>query len=334
MLNNTLVSVIVPVYNAEAYLEKCIDSILAQTFKRLEVVIVNDGSSDNSRIIIEQYAATDERIIFIDGPNEGVSAARNKGLDQASGEFITFVDADDWIEPDMYESLVGEACNNNADWVICDVIVEKNLAERRKRLNLLNETVEVSVDPKSAMSNLMRFKYDNANWNKLYRRSIIEENLLRFEPKMGVGEDLLFNCCYILFVSRLQLIGAAFYHYRISEGSIMGKSKYDEVEEYKKLCEGFHTFSSELHCESVYVFDCEMRRGYYYAMIPFMLSKIRKQTSNKEERRNRLVVKLRNTHYKMFDYDTKEMKGIQGIKKLFLKKGYFKTFALLAFRNG
>ena len=116
-----LISVIVPVYNIEAYLRKCIDSILAQTYTNLEIILVDDGSTDNSGEICNEYAAKDARIRVIHKGNGGLSSARNTGIDIATGKYIGFVDSDDYLAPDMYEKLLGAIVNNHADISVCNV---------------------------------------------------------------------------------------------------------------------------------------------------------------------------------------------------------------------
>ena len=119
-MNYYLISVIVPIYKVEKYLHKCIDSILAQTYTNLEIILVDDGSPDNCGKICDEYAAKDSRIKVIHQPNGGLSAARNAGLDIATGDYIGFVDSDDYIAPDMYEKLYNALVKNDADMAICD----------------------------------------------------------------------------------------------------------------------------------------------------------------------------------------------------------------------
>ena len=117
---NPQISVIVPIYNVEKYLAKCIDSIINQTLTNIEIILVNDGSTDNSRKIIDKYDKKDSRIKVIHKKNGGQGSARNAGLDIAKGEYIGFVDSDDWIDSNMYENLYNAAISNNADIVVCN----------------------------------------------------------------------------------------------------------------------------------------------------------------------------------------------------------------------
>ena len=119
-MTNPKISVIVPVYKAEHYLARCVDTLLAQTFDDFEVILVDDGSPDNSGAICDEYALKDKRVRVIHQPNAGVSMARQKGLDNARGEYVIHADPDDWVEPDMLKELYAKAKEEDADMVICD----------------------------------------------------------------------------------------------------------------------------------------------------------------------------------------------------------------------
>ena len=136
----TILSIIVPVYNVENYLPKCIESILAQTFRDFELILVDDGSPDCCPAICDEYAAKDSRIAVIHQQNTGVSVARNAGLDRARGKYIGFVDPDDWIAPEMYEEMIAYIEKSNADLAVCGcTIVDKyGLQNRTENLPLLN----------------------------------------------------------------------------------------------------------------------------------------------------------------------------------------------------
>ena len=114
------VSIIVPVYNVQDYLPKCLDSLLAQTYKNIEIIVVNDGSPDDSQRVIDEYAARDSRIVAVSKPNGGLSDARNFGMQYAQGEYIGFVDGDDYVEPDMYEKMLTKAKQEDSDIVECN----------------------------------------------------------------------------------------------------------------------------------------------------------------------------------------------------------------------
>ena len=124
--DNVLISVIVPIYNSEKYLEQCIESIINQKYSNLEIILVNDGSVDGSLKICEKYAKKDNRIKVIDKKNEGVSVARNVGMEVSSGQWISFIDSDDWIDPDMFEKMLAKSKDDDFDVIMCNCYINKN----------------------------------------------------------------------------------------------------------------------------------------------------------------------------------------------------------------
>src|SRR5690606_36159674 len=152
------------VHNASKHLSKCIQSVIDQTIKEIEIIIINDGSTDDSFDLIYKFVQRDQRIKIINQQNEGVSAARNKGLKVAKGERIVIVDADDWMEPEMLKTLYENAVSTNAGMAVCNVKqVQKGKAT--ERLQLKNELFDFKQNPETAVEKMMDFKYDYANWN-------------------------------------------------------------------------------------------------------------------------------------------------------------------------
>ncbi|MBO4674921.1 MAG: glycosyltransferase [Elusimicrobiaceae bacterium] len=180
-MSSPLISIIVPIYNVEKYLSQCLDSIVAQTYQNLEIILVDDGSPDNCGKICDEYAAKDSRIKIIHQVNAGLSAARNAGLEIAMGEYIGFVDSDDYIESDMYEYLYGLIKRDNAAMAMCAICQDEGFVDDRqcKFPYLLIPTLEI-------------FQFSNwpPVWNKLYRRDFI--STLRFNTTVSNGEDGLF----------------------------------------------------------------------------------------------------------------------------------------------
>lgn len=181
------ISVIIPVYNVESYLKRCIESVLKQSYSNLEVILVNDGSTDNSGDICNQFSLLDKRVQVIHQKNLGVSRSRNTGIRYSTGDYITFVDSDDYIENDMYEILVNNIEENNADISVCKSrIIYENSNEKitdeknEKKLLLKEDAIE------SLICNM-----DNAVWNKLYKYEIIKN--IRFNENITHGEDFYFN---------------------------------------------------------------------------------------------------------------------------------------------
>lgn len=163
-----MISVIVPVYNVEPYLAKCLDSILSQTYRDLEILIIDDGSTDGCGQICDEYAKTDSRISVFHIENRGLAAARNYGLDHASGAYIGFVDSDDWIESDMYECLMKRAEETGADVVECGYVLEFATASEKR------QAVDQTVVGRDAIEALISGKIKEQVWNKLWKRYLFE----------------------------------------------------------------------------------------------------------------------------------------------------------------
>lgn len=189
MIGSLRITVIVPVYNVEKYLEKCIKSITDQTYKNLEIICVNDGSTDNSLQILTELSVKDLRIKVISQENSGVSAARNAGLDIASGDYITFVDSDDELEPDMYEVLVSLAEKYNADIAHCGYKKVHFDGSTKDVCGTGQLLVQNSAEASSCLLSGQHFT--GSLCNKLYRSSLLGN--IRFDTALKINEDVLFN---------------------------------------------------------------------------------------------------------------------------------------------
>ncbi|MCW9130896.1 glycosyltransferase [Bacillus paramycoides] len=214
------VSVIIPVYNAEKYITQCIESLLSQTLQECEFIFVNDGSKDTSRQILERYQKLDNRIKLVNQKNQGVSIARNKGLQIAIGEYIGFVDADDYIEPDMYEILYNSAKQSNCDVVISNFKWE---IKRHKIITKYSFPVDIVLKTDYIEQDLLPYflKEDNLNTvcNKIYRNNLIKEKKVEFPEKVVLGEDGMFNIQFFSNATSVKYIDYTGYHYREVVGS-------------------------------------------------------------------------------------------------------------------
>ena len=220
-----LVSIIIPVFNGAAHLDECLQSIRNQTYTNLEIIVVNDGSTDDSLAIIESHSYEDARIVIANQENAGVSTARNQGLSLAHGSLIGFVDADDWIEDDMYETMIKSIENQEIDLVACSVnqhhIADNITWTKRIRRNLVDAA---QVSKKSLISTFLSGELDYANWNKLFRKKIIKRYQIQFEPKLCIGEDFLFNLEYISCCSKGAFLSSTLYNYRSLSQSLFHSS--------------------------------------------------------------------------------------------------------------
>lgn len=207
-MEEPLISVIVPVYNVEAYLHRCLDSIICQTYQNLEIILVDDGSPDNSGAICDEYAKKDKRIQVIHKQNGGVSSARNAGLEAASGEYIGWVDSDDWIEHDMFEYLKDLAVTSQADVAQCGRYWENGdfVAEQYRSACGL-QVIDLLADVTPSMWKGIA----NEVWCKLFRADIIEH--IRFRNDLSVGEDIDFVLRVLRRAKRFAIGAEAKYHY-------------------------------------------------------------------------------------------------------------------------
>lgn len=212
------ISIIVPIYNIENYLEKCLQSILNQNFQSYEVILVNDGSTDNSREIAEKYVALNSNLFrLINQENKGLSEARNTGINAANGKYICFVDSDDYIENDYLQKMYETMQHTDADMVFCAF---RSVDETG---NCLKNVYEFSFE--AGVPYVLKERKDvlltqNAAWNKLYKKSIIDEHQLYF-TKGAWYEDLRFVKKYVLFADKFAYCDKVLYNYLIRTGSIM-----------------------------------------------------------------------------------------------------------------
>lgn len=213
-----LVSIIVPVYNVEKYIDRCMKSMQSQTYNNIEIVLVDDGSSDNSGIICDEYAERDERVHVIHQKNGGVSRARNVGIEHARGEYITFVDPDDWIEVDTIEVAVRAMQQNNLDVVLFGYSIDYENG-RRKTYESCKEFQIVSSE--KMMLRIMSSKYNDVTWStcgKVYAYKIAKD--IRFPEGIAVCEDLPYCWDIITNVDRVGFIPDRLYHYYMRTGSV------------------------------------------------------------------------------------------------------------------
>ena len=218
---NPVLSVIIPVYNTEEYLEKCLSSLVASTFKNLEFIIIDDGSTDNSPEICDKFKTDnpDWMIKVIHKHNEGLSAVRNLGLSIAVGKYVTFCDSDDWIEPELFASLVTAAEQHNAQAAICGI---RYFDEITKSFQYHTD----SLFPKHLAGNVFNFYtcnsimqglLDCSTCNKIFLRSFIEKHNYQYDVSCHFAEDSMFWAEYFISAERLFLIKGEYYNYRINQ---------------------------------------------------------------------------------------------------------------------
>lgn len=224
------VSIVVPVYNAEPYLQQCVDSLLNQTLKEIEIILVDDGSKDTSGTICDSYSRSDRRVRVIHQKNQGQTKARIAGIVQARGAYVHFVDADDWLDVHMEEKMINEAKRNNADIVTCDTIFHKGKKEIPARQIFIpgvygKKQLISTIYPKMIYSGkFFYFGIYAAMWNKLFRRELILKNIENIDPAVKIGEDGLATFASFLDAQKVVVIKDTLYHYRDDNNTSLTRS--------------------------------------------------------------------------------------------------------------
>lgn len=227
------VSVVVPVYNAASTLEMCALSILGQSYNDVQLVLINDGSKDSSIDICHKLAENYNNVLVIDKPNEGVSATRNKGIEACDGQYVMFVDSDDYIEKDMVEAMVSKLLTDNADLCMCGITIHKEGEESIKPL--MNGHVRGKENIAEKVFELYKTNYINSPCNKLYKKELITEG---FSKDISLGEDLLFNLNYLENCNSVTFIDKGFYHYQfVNNQSLTSKYREDSFKIALRLYE-------------------------------------------------------------------------------------------------
>lgn len=225
------VSIVIPIYNTELYLRECLDSVINQTLTDIEIICVDDGSTDGSADICWEYAAADSRIRVITQKNSGAAAARKAGVMAASGEYLGFVDSDDWIEPDMYETLLNQIGT-------CDIITSDadmwydnlppGVYETSEEMRYVRENMLIIGDT-------LTRGISGPMWNKLFRMDLAKDLFEEIDISVYLSEDLIFTCCYILRCKSVCISGLKKYHYRERPGSIWASSYDGFLQNYSNL---------------------------------------------------------------------------------------------------
>ena len=234
------VSIIVPVYNVEKYLSKCLESLINQTLKEIEIVCVNDGSGDNSLDILKNFAQKDSRIKIIDKQNEGVAIARNIALEQATGDYIGFVDSDDYVDLDYFEKLYNIATKNNSDIAVASILKHKKYFDKYN-VRYSEEQVAENIQEKIKLCGDKKHFFFYA-WNKIYKTDLIKNNKIKFTEGQ-IYEDVMFAMNALYFSNKVVSVPNTKYHYVERNNSLVkykdntGKKAEDLTKAYTKLQE-------------------------------------------------------------------------------------------------
>lgn len=227
-----LVTVIVAVYNTEPYLEECVKSIVNQTYRNMEVLLIDDASPDNAPKICDEYAAKHEFIQVVHKENGGVSSVRNLGIEMAKGEYVCFIDSDDYLHKDYLKEMVAAIEKNNADVAVCGSYRQKESGDFKQMCCKENGL----LDNTKAMSLMF---YDNAfgayPWNKLYRKSIIDKYDIKYDLSLRMSQDLVWVTTYMKECKKVEYVAKPLYYYRYNQNSVCRNIKNTGVFDRKKL---------------------------------------------------------------------------------------------------
>ena len=322
MKKNEIVSIIVPAYNAERTINRCIDSILKQSYGNLEIIIINDGSKDSTEEKCMKYIKN-KKIKYIRIKNSGVSNARNIGIENSTGTYIMFVDSDDYIEKNMVERLY-DNINENVDLVICS-----------KNLITVNEKISEKIDiasftlKKENIIQLYRAKILNPPYCKLYRSEIIKSKSIRFDISISIGEDLLFNILYLKNITKdIKILNENLYNYeKINKNSLSVRYYSNMLEMKKKITDELKRY--ELDTE-------EKELQLQLIMFDLLFSAVTNELKNKN--RNFLIRYINGykiIHNQDFNSQIKKMKEykLMSDKEYKILNSYFYIFFIIFIRK-
>ena len=309
------VSVIIPVYNVENYIEKCLNSVLNQTLKEIEIIIVNDGSKDSSKQKIEKYLEKHEnKIIYLEKENGGLSDARNYGIGYAKGEYIAFLDSDDYIEPTMYEEMYKKAKEENSDMVECDFLWEYP----RK----VKEDVGIIYNNKKEMLAKARV----VAWNKLIKRQILLDTKIEF-PKGLRYEDVEFFYKLIPYLGKISFVKKCFVHYVQRENSIANTQNYRTKEIFTVLDNVIKFYKEKGFFEE---YKCELEYNYARLLLCSSLKRMCK-IQDKKERNKALKETWNKLNTEFPNWKQNEILQEKGLKNLYMKSLNNVTYKLFCF---
>lgn len=246
-MSETIISIITPIYNAEKQLPKMLSTVIAQTYVNWELILVNDGSTDSSLAIIEAHAHEDERIRVFTQANAGPSVARNVGIQHSKGKYLTFIDADDWVEVDWLERLLDAMTNFDVD-LVCAGYYEVNpkFPKGLKLHDFEPHDFDQIIDRKSFQSNLFN-GVSGVLWGKLFKRAVFQGNKILLHPDLKLSEDLLAVLEYSLHIQNVYVLPDALYYYnRLDEEGLSGTFNIQKYENLELFFKEVRLFEQEL----------------------------------------------------------------------------------------
>jgi len=289
-----MISIIVPVYKVEQYLHRCIDSILAQTYSDFELILVDDGSPDNSGKICDEYMKKDIRVKVIHKINNGVSSARNAAIDICEGEYISFVDSDDFIDTDMLENMYNCAVSNSVDIVMSNFLMNGKIIIAQIPLNKIiekNEIREKILPSFSEINTICIYEFKN----KLFRKEFIINENIRFNENLSYQEDLLFMINIYANANSMYYIEKSFYHYEVVQGGLYSKYKINAFDMFIIARKGICEYIKKYNIENVNYY--KLNESFLYN-ITYQIYRTKKYIQNKKQRKIVIEAILTNNEVK------------------------------------
>lgn len=295
----TKLSIIVPVYNVEKYLPKCLESLIKQTLNDIEIICVNDGSMDNSLAILKEFASKDSRIRIIDNQHQGVAKTRNTGIEQSTGEYIGFVDSDDYIDIDFFEKLYNSATKSNSDIAIASILKHKNLFNIYNAKYTKEETA-ITIQDKIKLCEDKKHFFFYA-WNKIYHSGFIKENNIKFSEGQ-IYEDVMFAIKALYYSNKIISVYGTKYHYIEHENSLTkskdktGEKEHDLIKAYSELQEFCNSKNIEIperlnyYTKENFGFILNLYKGKYQSKIQLFNIFTIATISNYSETRNLITI--------------------------------------------
>lgn len=310
-----MLSVIIPAYNVEKYIERCINSVLNQYLKNIEIIVIDDGSKDKTSDICLKISENNKNIIYKKVQNGGCSAARNLGVSMAKGKYIAFLDSDDWVDSDMYINMIEEAEKNQADIVICGF---KKLDENK---NLLS-TVKI---PKR--NNKNEYIDCTTEWfaspcNKIYKRDLLEKNNIRFLLNIYTGEDMFFNFISFFYSKNIISLDEPYYNYFMNQNSVSNNYK-NRTDIYIVIRELISFYKRNgVYKENIN----KIRECFKYHGIMYPFDVLQKLNENKVENWKRFYIKIKEEINRLKEIETIDIKIYYYYRIFRLKMMWLKRF--------
>lgn len=296
---NNLISIIVPIYKVENYLERCIESILNQTYKDIEIILVDDGSPDKCGEICDNYAMRDNRIKVIHKQNGGLSEARNFGIDIANGEYILFIDSDDFIDKNMCEFLINEAKENDSDIVMCNYYIVKENEYFINKMLVTDNRISLTNLEMMKIFFLKGYRETLITWNKLYRRKLFYTNKnIRF-PVGRLNEDIFTTYRLYYVANKIVVINKPLYYYVLRKESIMGNFSEKNIIAHMDCIKESYIFAKDKEKNIRYMIQIASLRMYFICLYLGLKNKDKRKEKiyYLNKMKNYVILNLKNIYF-------------------------------------